>query len=402
MMKIKILIPLIFSLIVLFFACSNSPPVIRSLTADPSTVELGEISKISVSAIIYRGDHVTFRWSATGGTIIGDSYEITWVAPEKEGTYTITCIVDDGTGAQDISSVDVDVIAKTWQTVTTLDGIASNKILSVESTSKGEYIAGTDFGVSLYIDETWRNENKDTTLPDNNVIALFVDEDDVIWIGTQEGLVEYNKGEEKWTTITTNDGMPSNRVQAIVLDNDKNLWVGTDQGLGYRDSSKDWHIYTVDDGLPSNNITSVDVDSDNNIWVGTDKGIAKYDREVFTIYDESNGLFDDNIYTLSVDSSNNVWAGSDALVTMIGSNEEFSYYTPDEGVPDFPVVASDIDILGRPWFATYGGGAFRIKDEVVEVKNSTDGLVSDFVNDVKFDKKSGNLLFGTDEGLSIY
>lgn len=95
---------LVTAALVITAACcppGNNPPVITSLTADPTSVAPGEASIITCDASDPDGDTLTYSWAYSGpstGSIPGTGSTITWVAPDAEGTYTISVTVDDGRG----------------------------------------------------------------------------------------------------------------------------------------------------------------------------------------------------------------------------------------------------------------------------------------------------------------
>jgi hypothetical protein len=79
----------------------NHPPIISTLTAVPSSVDINQSSTITCIATDLDGDTLTYNWTNTGGTISGSGSAIIWTAPNAAGTYTITCTVSDGNGGED-------------------------------------------------------------------------------------------------------------------------------------------------------------------------------------------------------------------------------------------------------------------------------------------------------------
>ena len=75
----------------------NSPPVISSITANPTSVGRGETSTITCNATDTDIDNILiYTWEKTGGTLTSNGSTTTWTAPDNLGSYTITCIVSDG------------------------------------------------------------------------------------------------------------------------------------------------------------------------------------------------------------------------------------------------------------------------------------------------------------------
>ena len=114
-MKTKtILIALVLGIIV-FYGCENGTepkneaPVISGLTAEPSSVESGGTSTLTCEATDQDGDELTYIWEESSGAINGSGSSVTWTAPDSEGTYSVSCTVDDRNGGSDIESVNISV-----------------------------------------------------------------------------------------------------------------------------------------------------------------------------------------------------------------------------------------------------------------------------------------------------
>jgi len=91
----------------------NSPPTITSLIANPLSVPVGGQSTSSVQASDPDGDPLTYNWSATCGTLSGQTGpgDKTWTAPNAPGTCTVSVTVTDPSGASAGKSVSIEVTA---------------------------------------------------------------------------------------------------------------------------------------------------------------------------------------------------------------------------------------------------------------------------------------------------
>ena len=99
-------------------------------------------------------------------------------------------------------------------------------------------------------------------------ILSIAEEGDVIWIGTNGGLVRidritenvffYNKG---------NSGLPDLVVRSIAIDSEGNKWIGTFTGGLIRYDGDNWTIYnTLNSDLPDNFVYAITVDAEGNKW----------------------------------------------------------------------------------------------------------------------------------------
>jgi len=77
---------------------SNLPPAVYSVTASPSTVNVGGAAALICVAVDPQGSSLTFKWSATGGTLAGLGSTVRWTAPSHGGQYRITCAVSNAAG----------------------------------------------------------------------------------------------------------------------------------------------------------------------------------------------------------------------------------------------------------------------------------------------------------------
>ncbi len=85
----------------------NQDPVISSLVANPVTVLPQSNSTVTCVASDQDGDTLTYKWEASDGGITGVGNTVTWVAPDREGWFTITVTVDDSKGGLDVATVSV-------------------------------------------------------------------------------------------------------------------------------------------------------------------------------------------------------------------------------------------------------------------------------------------------------
>lgn len=102
-----------------------------------------------------------------------------------------------------------------------------NKILWVTTESHG--IVKVNFGTKKidYI----KNNTKD--LPVNHLISLTPDPKNynILWIGSNDGLIQFNKNDNKIKIFSGKEGLPDNVIYSIIPDKSGNLWIGTNKGL---------------------------------------------------------------------------------------------------------------------------------------------------------------------------
>ncbi len=92
---------------------ANQPPIIHTgPTPEQTTLNSGENTTISVIAEDLDGDPLTYTWTASQGTIAGNSLEVTYTAPTiaTETTVTINVEISDGKGGTITGTVDITIL----------------------------------------------------------------------------------------------------------------------------------------------------------------------------------------------------------------------------------------------------------------------------------------------------
>jgi len=145
-------------------------------------------------------------------------------------------------------------------------------------------------------------------LPSNDVLVLFRDQKDHLWVGTAEGLARrtsdgrfhLHRHDPKDPTSLIGDV-----VRAIHQDQAGNLWVGTDAGLNRLSAdlvqspplsmpgnNRGFKHFTQKDGLPNDTVYAILEDARGRLWLSTNRGLSRFDpaQGRFTNFDLDDGL----------------------------------------------------------------------------------------------------------------
>jgi signal transduction histidine kinase/ligand-binding sensor domain-containing protein len=101
----------------------------------------------------------------------------------------------------------------------------------------------------------WKNiPGNFNSLNNNNVIALHFDTRGILWIGTfGGGLNRFDPRTETFKNYTTENGLPNNVIFSILEDEENNLWLSTDNGLSrFNVAQETFENFYETDGLQSN------------------------------------------------------------------------------------------------------------------------------------------------------
>ncbi len=208
----------------------------------------------------------------------------------------------------------------------------------------------------------WVSYNtKNSPLTSNIITSIAVDQNNIKWIGTNDGSVFSFDG-KKWNS--TNFG---NYVSYIYPDNSGSVWVGT---LGnveqYQGKWTDYARF-----FQSPNVSSIVVDRGGTVWVATDFGIYFYNGEVWIGYqysDEVVKLTNPIITALTVDLQGRVWICTVKGITIYDGTKWQAFFTSSLGLPGnigSSIVDVKVDKEGVAWVA--------IKEDVS--KGYTGGLI---------------------------
>src|SRR5262249_10469931 len=124
-------------------------------------------------------------------------------------------------------------------------------------------------------------------LPDQKINSLVVNSNHTLWIGTDNGIAEWNG------TEITRAGLPASlaRVRALsmIRDADSNLWIVTTAGQLLRVNE---HGVAQRDELDRGEatVTAVFEDREKNLWIGTTRGLERIRDAVFSSYSTVQGL----------------------------------------------------------------------------------------------------------------
>ena len=100
----------------------------------------------------------------------------------------------------------------------------------------------------------WKHFNpmaKDTnSISSAGIRGIFEEAPGILWIGTENGLNNYNESENRFIKYFEKDGLPNSFVYGILPDTKGNLWISTNRGLSkFNPKEKTFRNYTIEDGL---------------------------------------------------------------------------------------------------------------------------------------------------------
>ncbi|MBL7962790.1 MAG: hypothetical protein JNM31_02995 [Flavobacteriales bacterium] len=315
-------------------------------------------------------------------------------------------------------------------------------------------------GVHSYVDGDWYTTNKfndplyDTGVNGfggtvNDIMAVAVDPEDPdhVFVGTwDDGLLEMRGRQveqiyyENNSTLgyETSSGTTKVNVGGLDFDKDGNLWISNgnaDAPISVRTESGSWRAFDAGAVLGSNTLLSDIMAAENNLkWVvrprsngllvfddkGTISDISDDQYKVLTTFEGQGKLPSLDVFAVAEDKDNEVWIGTGKGVAV--------FYNPDAvfGGGDFDcqqilieqdgnvqilletesVSAIAVDGANRKWLGTQSSGAYLVSpDGTEQVLHFTAGnspLPSNNILSIAIDGLTGEVYFGTDQGIISY
>lgn len=236
------------------------------------------------------------------------------------------------------------------------------------------------------------------------ITALSIDKSDNLWIGTAEGLVYYEIGNQLIDGLTHSNGLAGNDISAIYTDAKNIVWVGArGKGITKIDGAK----ISIIDLKKKITPTSFIEDKKGNLWIGTEgKGVLVFDgKQIIKEYNVKNGLLSDYISLLNIDDNGNIWVGTNKGLNKFDvKQDEFYSFSDKSGYIGIESKqnATYKDVDGNLWFGTIKGAVkLNVKDEVIntlEPITQISGLTVNLekrlmVDDLELDYKEKSIVF---------
>lgn len=277
-------------------------------------------------------------------------------------------------------------------------------------TKSGDVLVGTSDGLNIYNekkDEFYRIFNKDSDLSSQFIRSLAEDENQNIWVATNNGIDKIDiKNNKNIISFKTGDGkfdISENDIYVVRYDPKGYIWAGAlKEGLNRIDiNTNEVKQYKNDDrdekSLPGNYVKDILRDSSGNLWVGTDNGLAKYNEQTENfatyknkIYDKTS-LVNDEVFSIQEDESGLIWVGTYAGISMFDPNTNIEHYKKDpfdeNSISDNSIHGIYEDKDGLLWVGTNSKGVNVINRKNYNVKHlnktSKDYPISDDnINDI--------------------
>jgi signal transduction histidine kinase/ligand-binding sensor domain-containing protein/CheY-like chemotaxis protein/HPt (histidine-containing phosphotransfer) domain-containing protein len=228
--------------------------------------------------------------------------------------------------------------------------------------------------------------NKNSGLQSNKILDIAVDDEQNVFIATEDaGLLYRASGENVFTAFNSKSdiNLPTNKIRSILIDKQKRVWLGSmNSGLILFDliDGVQRHFKSSSDDLSSigsNSITDIFQDSDGYIYIATESGgLCEWDENTGTFIrystDSNNpSLVDDRVVSLFQDKGGVLWVGTSHGISKWNRSVN-KFQLVNSKTPLGKNLSSDIISSfaeaenGDMYVGTWGGGI-----NVIDVNKST-------------------------------
>jgi hypothetical protein len=309
-------------------------------------------------------------------------------------------------------------------------------------------------GLFSFINEEWSTYNLSTlpiiktdTIYDVVRVCVNPSNPSDAFAGTwSHGLMEFNNqictnvyNSSNSTLLGTGSGTNYRlRIGGICFDADGNMWVsnsGVNTALNVRKTDGTWKAFDLSGNISASNAEAdIVIDQSNQIWMVLPRGygllvfndngtIDNTSDDKITTLSNATGkgaLASNNIYSIAVDQGGEIWVGTDAGISVFynpgnvftGSNFDSQQILVNEGGFIQPLLASEIisaiavDGANRKWIGTQNSGVYLMSadgtEQLLNFNTDNSPLFSNTINSIAIDQSTGEVFFGTDQGIESY
>ncbi|NNK82315.1 MAG: response regulator [Flavobacteriaceae bacterium] len=317
-----------------------------------------------------------------------------------------------------------------------IDGEAVYDVNHISQDFQGYMWMDTNLGLIRYDGFKGKKYNisksDSTTVSNDYVRALFVDSQNILWIGANSGVGIY-KPEcdciENYPSTIGNNSMTM--IRSITEDKNNNIWIGTKNGSLFRyDRSRNEFSRILPESYDSklnikDRIGNLLVDQSNNLWIGTNSGLIRYniatEKTEWFLHNtsDSNSLIDNKIRALYEDKQGQILIGTfkSGLHIYDPKNDNLKRIISQENNPNIlhaPYSEESVfgeephvnlihqDKLGDYWIGTTGKGVNNYNIRTKTNNFFSFNLVNPQVFWSIYEDRQGNIWLGAGMGGGLF
>ncbi len=286
----------------------------------------------------------------------------------------------------------------------TLNGFSTNNVKTVYEDREGCIWSGNyGTGLTQITEKSFSMYSFDKKLYGSEIYSIYI-HNNYRWLGTEKGLLKLNHSTgEILNFYSTKQGLPADKITALFSNQDNEIWIGTQNNGLYRFTTDNDKMLPVKpgSGILENSITAI-AGYKKQFWIGTKKGACNLSPDSGKIrwYTMENGELPHNcVEHIFIDPKGKVWVTtlSNILVFIKDGKAGKETLTAERGISSLESITGEND--STIWVGSNGNGVFRIKPGSLTNITTTEDLFSDYCYSLVVDDNK-NVWIGHRGGLS--
>ena len=245
---------------------------------------------------------------------------------------------------------------------------------------------GEGLGLGKFENNEWMEINNPSIIPDPRINDIAFDAFDSVWVATENGISVFHRLSFQGRIMnTSNSTLPFDNVRAVTVGQQGIVWIGNEfgyvsyyNGVNWQPPIKQWSNHPVYD---------LAVGPDNSIWIalGDDPGIVVFRDAAWIHVPEAN-----NIKALTMDKGGKILAmNKDSLLIF----DDLTYLRSVRPEPGVELLDVSIGPKGDIWASTRDGLLSRSGDTFIRYGNHNSAVPAEISGPIGFNSM-GQLWFG--------
>lgn len=238
----------------------------------------------------------------------------------------------------------------------------------------------------------------ETGLSQAQILAVFQDDNGVMWFGSNGGGITKYDG-NSYEYITDKDGLADNLVYCINKDKKGSILIGTNNGLSVFDG-KHFKNYTTKNGLSNDRIYTIFIDTKGEILLGTGKGISVFRDSLCSVFKIEDTIDNALVFNISEDSKQNLWLSTLGNGAYKYDGKSLKNYTTKDGFK-YNFVYSVLELSDNVYWFFTNEGLYELNDKGLKPINASN-LASTFTYYSYLKDAENNIWIASNNGLFKY
>lgn len=197
----------------------------------------------------------------------------------------------------------------TGKTLVLDDALIKDKIItSIAWGGNGIWFAGTTSGAIISSDagKTWS-----TCIENSTIYDIVVDSSGRAIFASNAGVLVYNPADASTVTLATTNTIGTNIVTCVAVDENNIIWAGTDKGLVRIENLSYFLGFSKKNGMRTSKVNDITIVNNNLRYIATSAGVERMNGVSFVSFNVTNlSIVNDNILSVNYYSNtNSLWVG---------------------------------------------------------------------------------------------